>query len=85
MDALGRVLDRCHGDLRTLRERAGGDTGTLRELMQDIPRTGPGGAHVFCSEVRAVWPELRPFFDARSCRAAARAVCRFPFSAYAKG
>ncbi|MFD7628825.1 endonuclease [Streptomyces sp. NPDC059851] len=72
--ALGKgarlVLDRWNGDLRALREEAGGDPPRVRELLQEVPRIGPTGADVFCREVQAVWPELRPFADARVREAA---------------
>ncbi|WP_274918629.1 endonuclease [Streptomyces sp. WZ-12] len=68
--ALGRgaefVLDRWHGDLRRMREEVGGERGKLAELVQEVPRIGPVGAGIFCREVQAVWPGLRPFFDERS-------------------
>ncbi|WP_137988373.1 endonuclease [Streptomyces vilmorinianum] len=70
-DGAELLLDRFHGDLRRLREQAAGDTGALRELLQEVPRIGPVGADIFCREVQAVWPELRPFFDERSRAAAA--------------
>ncbi|MER7520321.1 endonuclease [Streptomyces sp. NPDC126499] len=60
------VLDRFGGDLRRLREEAGGDRDALRSLLREVPRIGPVGADIFCREVQAVWPELRPFFDGRS-------------------
>ncbi|MGW6570142.1 endonuclease [Streptomyces sp. NPDC054975] len=70
-DGAQLLLDRFHGDLRKLREQAAGDTGRLRELLQEVPRIGPVGADIFCREVQAVWPELRPYFDERSLAAAA--------------
>jgi endonuclease III len=70
-DGAKLLLDRFHGDLRKLREQAAGDTGELRELLQEVPRIGPVGADVFCREAQAVWPELRPFFDERSRATAA--------------
>ncbi|MGR4878676.1 endonuclease [Streptomyces sp. LARHCF249] len=69
-DGAELLLDRFGGDLRRLREQARGDVGELRELVQEVPRIGPVGADIFCREVQAVWPELRPFFDERSCQAA---------------
>ncbi|MER5306353.1 endonuclease [Streptomyces sp. NPDC002773] len=66
------VLDRYHGDLRRLREQAGGDADVLRRLLREVPRIGPVGADIFCREAQAVWPELRPFFDERSRGAAER-------------
>ncbi|MFD5461904.1 endonuclease [Kitasatospora sp. NPDC127059] len=64
------VLDRWHGDLRRLPEEAGHDPAALRELLREVPRIGPVGAGIFCREVQAVWPWLRPYFDERACRAA---------------
>ncbi|MET9957080.1 endonuclease [Streptomyces sp. NPDC006339] len=64
------VLDRFRGDLRGLREEAGGDLDALRSLLREVPRIGPVGADIFCREAQAVWPELRPFFDRRSLAAA---------------
>ncbi|GAA2781593.1 hypothetical protein GCM10010441_03180 [Kitasatospora paracochleata] len=60
------VLDRWHGDLRALREEAGGDVDALRGLLREVPRIGPVGAGIFCREVQAVWPDLRPYFDDRA-------------------
>ncbi|MBO1419668.1 endonuclease [Streptomyces sp. FH025] len=64
------VLDRWHGDLRRMRDEADGDPGVLRDLLREVPRIGPVGAGIFCREVQAVWPWLRPYFDDRACRAA---------------
>ncbi|MGW5419792.1 endonuclease [Streptomyces sp. NPDC003943] len=69
-DGAQLVLERWHGDLREMREEAGGDPGTLRELLQEVPRIGPVGADIFCREVQAVWPRLRPYFDDRACAVA---------------
>ncbi|MEW2135727.1 endonuclease [Streptomyces sp. NPDC005409] len=69
-DGAHLLLDRWHGDLRALREEAGGDRDRVRELVQEVPRIGPTGADVFCRETQAVWPELRPFVDARVREAA---------------
>ncbi|MEU3606807.1 endonuclease [Streptomyces sp. NPDC035033] len=69
-DGARLVLDRWRGDLRRMREEAGGDTDALRGLLREVPRIGPVGAGIFCREAQAVWPELRPFFDERACEAA---------------
>lgn len=69
-DGAQLVLDRWHGDLRRMRERADGDPDTLRGLLREVPRIGPVGADIFCREAQAVWPQLRPFFDDRACATA---------------
>lgn len=73
--ALGRgaelLLERYRGDLRTMHAQADGDVGTLRELLQEVPRIGPVGADIFCREAQVVWSDLRPFFDERTCATAA--------------
>lgn len=53
------------GDLRRIR----GDA--LRTEIQRLPGIGPTGADIFCREVQAVWPELRPYVDQRSQKGAA--------------
>lgn len=54
------------GDLRGLRRRADADTEAILRLVQEFPRIGSVGAQIFCREVQEVWPEVRPFFDARA-------------------
>ncbi|MGZ9928783.1 endonuclease [Streptomyces sp. NC-S4] len=66
------ILDQYRGDLRQLRDEAGGDPDRVRELLQDVPRIGPVGADIFCREAQGLWPELRPSFDRRARRAAGR-------------
>lgn len=65
-DGAKMLLEAYHGDLRKMREKAGGDVGHLRKLLREVPRIGPTGADIFCREAQAVWPELRPFFDDRA-------------------
>jgi hypothetical protein len=54
-----------HGDLRRLRDDAAGDPAAVHEAVQRFSGIGPVGADVFCREVQAVWPSLRPFADDR--------------------
>ena len=64
------LLDHWHGDLRRLRDHADGDSGKVRELLEDFPRIGPVGAEIFCREAQGIWPELRPAFDRRALKGA---------------
>lgn len=66
------LRDTYSGDLRRLRDEADGDVRTLRELLQQVPRLGPVGAHIFCREAQHVWPELRPYVDAKAAKGAER-------------
>ncbi|MBP2328626.1 endonuclease III [Kibdelosporangium banguiense] len=66
------LLDKYSGDLRKLRKAADGDVDKIRALLQEIPRLGPVGAHIFCREVQGVWPELRPYLDRKALDGAAK-------------
>lgn len=68
----GEVLERCRGDLRRLRDDADGDGSRVREGIQRFTGIGPVGADIFCREVQAVWPTLRPWADERVTAAARR-------------
>lgn len=59
------VQDRYRGDLRMLRDEAGDDPRALHEAVHQFTGIGPLGADIFCREVQAVWPQLRPFADDR--------------------
>lgn len=63
------VLDKHSGDLRRIRT---GDVGQLRGSLQEVPRLGPTGSDIFCREVQAVWPELRPYLDRKTLDGARR-------------
>ena len=65
------LVERWHGDLRRLREEAGGDPARMRELLREFRRIGPVGAEIFCREAQGVWPQLRPSFDRRALDGAA--------------
>ncbi|WP_049571141.1 hypothetical protein [Nonomuraea sp. SBT364] len=64
-DGAELLLDRWKGDLRRLREEAGGDGRRLGELLQEFPGIGPAGADIFLREVQAVWPQVAPHLDGR--------------------
>lgn len=66
------LLDRYRGDLRRIRQAAGGDLPELERLLQDVPRLGPTGTAIFCREAQMVWPELRPYLDRKALDGAKR-------------
>ena len=66
------VIERWRGDLRNLREEAGRKEAGERALLKQCKGIGDVGADIFFREVQGVWPELRPFLDARALRAAER-------------
>ncbi|GAA3231857.1 endonuclease [Nonomuraea helvata] len=59
------LLDRWKGDLRRLRDEAGGDARRITELLMEFPGIGPTGADIFLREVQAVWPQVAPHLDKR--------------------
>ncbi|WP_433433814.1 endonuclease [Nonomuraea sp. CA-141351] len=59
------LLERWKGDLRRLREEAGGDARRITELLMEFPGIGPTGADIFLREVQAVWPQVAPHLDKR--------------------
>jgi endonuclease III len=63
---------RYGGDLRRLREEAGGDPGRMQELIQEMPGIGPAGASIFLREVQGIWPELEPYLDEKAAQGAER-------------
>ncbi|MFY1692216.1 hypothetical protein [Plantactinospora sp. WMMB782] len=65
-------LERWNGDLRRLHREAGGDPSVLRRELTRFPGIGPTGADIFLREVQAVWPDVRPYADARAVKAAGR-------------
>jgi hypothetical protein len=65
-DGARLLLDEYRGDLRRLRDEAGGDVAMLRSLLRKLPRLGPVGADIFCREAQQVWPELRPYLDRKA-------------------
>ncbi|MDN3292852.1 endonuclease [Streptomyces ficellus] len=66
------VLDAYGGDLRRLREKAGGDVDEMRALLQEVPGIGPAGADIFLREAQGVWPEVAPYLDDKTLEGAKR-------------
>ncbi|WP_447007392.1 endonuclease [Saccharothrix isguenensis] len=71
-DGARLLLDDYRGDLRRLREEAGGDVSKLRAGLEKTPRLGPVGSAIFCREAQRAWPELRPFLDDKALTGARR-------------
>ncbi|MEU2332724.1 endonuclease [Streptomyces sp. NPDC013172] len=71
-EAADQLLERYDGDLRKLREAAGGDVAECRRLLRELPGIGPTGADIFLREVQGVWPEAAPYFDAKALQGAER-------------
>ncbi|WP_220448124.1 endonuclease [Nonomuraea diastatica] len=57
------LLDRWRGDLRRLRDEAGGDPRGIAGLLTEFPGIGSTGADIFLREVQAVWSQVAPHLD----------------------
>jgi endonuclease III len=62
-DSADLLAHRWHGDLRRLRDQAGGDPGMTEALLAGLPGLGSAGAGIFLREVQAVWPAVAPYVD----------------------
>lgn len=60
------------GDLRRLRDEAGGDVRELQRLLKRVKGIGDTGADMFLREVQVAWPEAYPFMDRKSKQMAER-------------
>jgi hypothetical protein len=69
-DAAVQLLDRWGGDLRKLRDEAGGDPKRIHKLLTEFKGIGPVGANIFLREVQAVWSQVAPYVDERVMRGA---------------
>ena len=64
---------RWRGDLRRLRDVAGGEVGRITGLLTEFPGIGPVGAAIYLREVQAVWSSVFPYLDTRVLDAARKA------------
>jgi endonuclease III len=71
-DGARLAVEEYGGDLRRLRERAGGEVPALRRRLQEFPGLGPAGADIFLREVQEVWPQVAPYLDDKALQGARR-------------
>jgi endonuclease III len=71
-DGAGLLLTKYRGDLRRLRDAAGGDAGRIADLLMEFPGIGPSGASIFLREVQETWPSVCPYVDTRMLEGARR-------------
>ena len=64
-DSADLLSSKWHGDLRKLRDEAGGDARAIASRLTEFPGIGPAGASIFLREVQDVWPAVAPYVDAR--------------------
>jgi hypothetical protein len=64
------LLGEYGGDLRRLREAAERGPAQERERLKAFKGLGDVGVDIYFREAQRVWPELRPFFDERTLKAA---------------
>lgn len=69
-DGAELAINTYKGDLRRMRASGSSPERQLRAALQRFPRIGPVGADIFCREVQAIWPELRPYLDPRALKGA---------------
>lgn len=63
-DTTALLVRRYGGDLRRLREAAGGDPDREHALLRELKGLGDAGAETFSREAQVAWEELYPYADA---------------------
>ena len=71
-DGADLLSSRWHGDLRRLRDEAGGDAPAIASLLTEFPGVGPTGASIFLREVQDAWPAVAPYVDGKVTSGAGR-------------
>ncbi len=72
-DGAGLLIDRWHGDLRHLRDEAGGEPQAgIARLLTEFPGIGPARASIFLREVQGVWLGVAPYVDALMMKGASK-------------
>lgn len=67
-DTAHTLLEEYGGDLRGLREAAGGEAKKAEKLLTAFKGIGPTGAAIFLREVQGVWPEFYPYADKKAVK-----------------
>lgn len=71
-DGADLLAGKWHGDLRRMRDEAGGDAGRIAGLLTEFPGVGPTGASIFLREVQGIWPAVAPYVDGKMISGARR-------------
>jgi endonuclease III len=64
-DGAELLAGKWHGDLRRLRDEAGGDVRGIAARLTEFPGMGPAGAAIFLREAQDAWPTVAPYVDAK--------------------
>ncbi len=71
---LGEISEKMdkkyNGDLRKLREEANKDPKEIREKLKDFKGMGDVAVDIFYRDAQQIWPELYPFIDKKTKKAA---------------
>ena len=76
-DSADLLSGEWHGDLRRLRDHAGGEAGAIASMLTEFSGVGPTGASIFLREVQDTWPAVAPYADAKVTSGARRV--RLPY------
>jgi hypothetical protein len=76
-DGADLLSGKWHGDLRRLRDQAGGETSAIATALTEFSGMGPTGASIFLREVQDTWPAVAPYVDAKVTSGARRV--RLPY------
>jgi endonuclease III len=76
-DGADLLYRKWHGDLRRLRDQAGGEAGAIASMLTEFSGVGPTGASIFLREVQDTWPTVAPYVDAKVTSGARRV--RLPY------
>jgi endonuclease III len=76
-DGADLLSRKWQGDLRRLRDQAGGEAGAVASMLTEFSGVGPTGASIFLREVQDTWPTVAPYVDAKVTSGARRV--RLPY------